>query len=145
MDQGCRWVIKYFSCLLDNAVLNGPIWITQSSQHTCGPYGVMVAIMREPAIKRGVTNTCYVILMCAKLLIKRSATMSLAAFLIATHLVFVNLILSCHSTWADTQGACTRSVISAVRAEWSIPPTVGWTWAVAAWTVCMSAVLEVIG
>jgi len=26
MDQACRWVnvIKYFSCLLDNAVLSGP-------------------------------------------------------------------------------------------------------------------------
>jgi len=31
MDQACRWVIKYFSCLLGNAVLSGPIWITQSS------------------------------------------------------------------------------------------------------------------
>jgi len=26
-------VIKYFSCLLGNAVLSGPTWITQSLQH----------------------------------------------------------------------------------------------------------------
>jgi len=32
MDQACRWIIKYFSCLLGNAVLSGPTWITQSSQ-----------------------------------------------------------------------------------------------------------------
>jgi len=31
MDQACRWVIKYFSCLLGNAVLSGPT-CTQSSQ-----------------------------------------------------------------------------------------------------------------
>jgi len=32
MDQACRWVIKYCSCLLGNAVLSGPTWITQSSR-----------------------------------------------------------------------------------------------------------------
>ena len=34
MDQSCRWVIKYFSCLLGNAVLTveWSTWITQSSQ-----------------------------------------------------------------------------------------------------------------
>ena len=33
MDKACIWVIKYFSCLLGNAVLSGPTWITQSLQH----------------------------------------------------------------------------------------------------------------
>jgi len=28
MDEACRWVIKYFSCLLDNAVPNADIIVT---------------------------------------------------------------------------------------------------------------------
>jgi len=28
MDQACRWVIKYFSCLLGNAVPNDDIFVT---------------------------------------------------------------------------------------------------------------------
>jgi len=32
MDQARKWVIKYFSCLLGNAVVQPGCWITQSSQ-----------------------------------------------------------------------------------------------------------------
>jgi len=28
MDQACRWIIKYLSCLLGNAVLNDDIIVT---------------------------------------------------------------------------------------------------------------------
>ena len=42
MDQACRWVIKYFSSLLGNAVLSGPTWITQSSQQRFVVSGVVV-------------------------------------------------------------------------------------------------------
>jgi len=30
MDQACRWVIKSFSCLLDNAVSNDDIIVTSA-------------------------------------------------------------------------------------------------------------------
>ena len=42
MNQACRMVIKYFSCLLGNAVLSGPTWITQSSQQRFVVSGVVV-------------------------------------------------------------------------------------------------------
>jgi len=41
MDQACRWVIKYFSFLLGNAVLNDDIIVT-SVQHA-----VVTAAIRQ--------------------------------------------------------------------------------------------------
>jgi len=34
MDQACKWVIKYFSCLLGNAVPNDDIIVTSRSHHS---------------------------------------------------------------------------------------------------------------
>jgi len=38
MDQACRWVIKYFSCLLGSAVPNDDIIVTSQQRFVSGDW-----------------------------------------------------------------------------------------------------------